>query len=260
MKVVILAGGFGTRLSEETHLRPKPMVEIGGYPILWHLMKIYSFYGLNDFIICAGYKGYVIKEYFANFLLHLSDATFDIEKGGIEYHALQKESWRVTVVDTGQETMTGGRLARISHLLNGETFCMTYGDGLADVNISLLVDFHHRHRKPVTLTAVKPPGRYGALSFSKHEPDMVSRFREKPEGEGSWVNGGFFVLEPEVFDAFEYTDSTIFESGPLESLAAQKNLAAYRHGGFWRPMDTLRDKMELESLWRQSRAPWRLWK
>ena len=256
MKAVILAGGLGTRISEETNLKPKPMVEIGGRPILWHVMKIYSAHGINDFIICAGYKGYVIKEYFQNYFLHMSDVTFDMATNSMEVHQRRSEPWRVTIVDTGEATMTGGRLRRVrDYLGNEESFCFTYGDGVGDVNITDLVAFHKREGRQATLTGVRPPGRYGALEINGAR---VEKFQEKPEGDGSWINGGFFVLEPSVIDLIA-DDSTVWERTPLESLASTKQLSAYRHGGFWQPMDTLRDKIHLEDLWASGKAPWKLW-
>ena len=256
MKAVILAGGLGTRISEETNLKPKPMVEIGGRPILWHVMKIYSAHGINDFIICAGYKGYVIKEYFQNYFLHMSDVTFDMATNSMEVHQRRSEPWRVTIVDTGEATMTGGRLRRVrDYLGNEEPFCFTYGDGVGDVNITDLVAFHKREGRKATLTGVRPPGRYGALEINGAQ---VEKFQEKPEGDGSWINGGFFVLEPSVIDLIA-DDSTVWERTPLESLASTKQLSAYRHGGFWQPMDTLRDKTHLEELWASGKAPWKLW-
>jgi glucose-1-phosphate cytidylyltransferase len=259
MKAVILAGGLGTRLSEETHLKPKPMVEIGGRPILWHILKTYSAHGINDFIICAGYKGYVIKEYFANYFLHMSDVSFDMEKNNMEVHRRNAESWKVTIVDTGEATMTGGRLARVAEHLDDETFCFTYGDGVGNINVSALVAFHQAHQKRATLTAVQPPGRYGALVFNDSDERLINQFQEKPEGDGSWINGGYFVLEPAVLNYIREGDATIWERGPLESLAREDQLAAYKHRGFWRPMDTLRDKIELEDLWQSSKAPWKTW-
>jgi len=259
MKAVILAGGLGTRLSEETHLKPKPMVEIGGRPILWHILKIYSAHGIHDFIICAGYKGYVIKEYFANYFLHMSDVTFDMAGNTMEVHRKKAEPWRVTIVDTGDATMTGGRLGRVAQHLDDEPFCFTYGDGVADIDITALVAFHKAHGKLATLTAVQPPGRYGALGFSEMDPDLIRQFQEKPEGDGAWINGGFFVLCPSVLERIRDGDATIWEREPLESLARDHQLAAYRHRGFWRPMDTLRDKVELESLWDRNEAPWKTW-
>ena len=257
MKAVILAGGLGTRLSEETHLRPKPMIEIGGMPILWHIMKTYASYGLTDFIVCAGYKSYVIKEYFANYFLHSSDVTFDLRENHTEIHFQRSEPWKVTVVDTGINTMTGGRLKRVARYLHGETFCVTYGDGLADINISQLIEFHRSHGKTATLTSVQPPGRYGALEISHN--NIVKSFREKPTGDGAWINGGFFVLEPDVVSYITHGDATIWEKHPLEQLSKDGELCAYQHTGFWRPMDTLRDKLELEKLWDSGTAPWRSW-
>ena len=259
MQAVILAGGLGTRISEETHLKPKPMIEIGGRPILWHILKIYSSHGINDFIICAGYKGYVIKEYFANYFLHMSDVTFDMSRNSMEVHTRSAEPWRVTVVDTGEETMTGGRLARVKPYLNDETFCFTYGDGVADINVSELVAFHRSAKKLATLTAVQPPGRYGALGFNPSDQNEILSFQEKPEGDGAWINGGYFVLEPKAIDYIKDGDSTTWERKPLASLAEEGQLAAYRHNGFWRPMDTLRDKAELENHWSSGAAPWKSW-
>ncbi|MDB4533102.1 glucose-1-phosphate cytidylyltransferase [bacterium] len=257
MKAVILAGGLGTRLSEETHLRPKPMVEIGGKPILWHIMKLYSSYGINEFIVCAGYKGYMIKEYFGNYFTHSSDVTFDLQNNEMEIHFQRSEPWRITVVDTGTDTMTGGRLKRVSKFLEDETFCFTYGDGVGDVNITSLIDFHRRHGKEATVTSVQPPGRYGALEI--HESGRVSSFKEKPTGDGSWINGGFFVLEPTVLDRITDGDRSVWERGPLEALAVDRQLYTYQHSGFWRPMDTLRDKNDLETLWQEGNAPWKTW-
>lgn len=258
MKAVILAGGLGTRLSEETVLRPKPMVEIGGFPILWHILKIYSAHGINDFVICAGYKGYVIKEYFANYFLHMSDVTFDMAGNTMEVHHKRSEPWRVTIVDTGDESMTGGRIKRIEPYVDG-TFCLTYGDGVANIDIKALIDFHQSHGKKATLSAVQPPGRYGALNFAGEDSRLIHKFQEKPEGDGSWINGGYFVLEPSIFDYIRDGDKTIWERGPLEGLAEASELAAFRHPGFWRPMDTLRDKVELEELWDSGEAPWKVW-
>lgn len=254
MKAVILAGGLGTRLSEETSLRPKPMVEIGGRPILWHILKIYSSHGINDFIICAGYKGYVIKEYFANYFLHMSDVTFDMSQNTMEVHHKKAEPWRVTIVDTGDETMTGGRIKRVAKYIDGP-FCCTYGDGVGDVDISSLVAFHQNSGRLATLTGVQPPGRFGAIQLVD---DRVLSFQEKPQGDGSWINGGFFVLEPQVLDLIE-DDSTTWEREPLQKLAADGQLGMFRHNGFWRPMDTLRDKIELENLWDSRNAPWKNW-
>jgi len=256
MKVVILAGGLGTRISEESHLRPKPMIEIGGYPIIWHIMKIYASQGATDFIICAGYRGYMIKEYFANYVLHRSDVTFDMAAQTVEYHRNSAEPWRVTIVDTGAETLTGGRLKRVRHLLTpGETFLMTYGDGVADISIEGLLATHRQHGKAATLTAVKPPGRYGSTRI---EGGLVREFQEKPPGDGGYINGGFFALETAALDRIP-GDSTAWESEPLQSLAAQGELGAYQHDGFWHAMDTLRDKNHLESLWQSGRAPWNTW-
>lgn len=254
MKAVILAGGLGTRLSEETSLKPKPMVEIGGRPILWHILKIYSTHGINDFVICAGYKGYVIKEYFANYFLHMSDVTFDMSNNTMEVHHKKAEPWKVTIVDTGDETMTGGRIKRVSDYID-DTFCCTYGDGVGDVNITELIDFHNKSGRLATLTGVQPPGRFGAIQL---EESKVLSFQEKPQGDGSWINGGFFVLEPDTLSLIE-NDSTIWERAPLERLAADGQLGIFRHNGFWRPMDTLRDKIELENLWDSGKAPWKTW-
>jgi glucose-1-phosphate cytidylyltransferase len=254
MKAVILAGGLGTRISEESHLKPKPMIEIGGKPILWHIMKIYSHHGINDFVICLGYKGYAIKEYFANYFLHTSDVTFDMTGNSMEVHARHAEPWRVTLVDTGLDTMTGGRLARVRSYLNGETFCFTYGDGLADLDIGAAIDFHRRHEKKATVTAIQPPGRYGALGL---EDDAVRQFHEKPAGDGAWINGGFFILEPSVF-SYIADDRTSWETQPLQKLARDGELRAFRHTGFWQAMDTLRDKNQLEEMW-QAGAPWKTW-
>lgn len=255
MKAVILAGGLGTRISEETHLKPKPMIEIGGKPMLWHIMKLYSAHGINDFIICCGYKGYIIKEYFANYALHVSDVTFDMRRNDMEIHQNNSEPWRVTLVDTGETTMTGGRLKRVKNYLGDNDFCFTYGDGLGDINIRSLVEFHRSHGCKATLTAVQPPGRFGALHI---EGNVVSRFLEKPEGDGGWINGGFFVLSPSVIDYIK-DDRTIWEREPLEELAKEGNLFSYFHKGFWQPMDTLRDKNYLEELWIAARAPWKIW-
>ena len=255
MKAVILAGGFGTRIAEETSLRPKPMIEIGGKPVLWHIMKIYSTHDIHDFVICCGYKGYVIKEYFANYFLHMSDVTFDMENNRMEIHNNNAEPWRVTLVDTGEQTMTGGRLKRVRNYIGDEDFCFTYGDGVADIDITALVDFHCAHKKLATVTAVQPAGRFGALSLDGLE---VRGFDEKPKGDGGWANGGFFVLSPEVIDYIE-EDSTIWERGPMEKLSTSGNLVAYKHDGFWQPMDTLRDKSHLEELWASGKAPWKKW-
>lgn len=256
MKAVILAGGLGTRISEETHLRPKPMVEIGGRPILWHIMKVYAHHGINDFVICCGYKGYLIKEYFANYFLHSSDVTFDLANNSVEVHERFAEPWRVTLVDTGENTMTGGRLKRVApYLKNEERFCFTYGDGLSNVDIGALLAHHQEQGKIATLTAVWPPGRFGALKIEGH---AVTSFHEKPKGDGLSVNGGFFVLTPKVFD-YIAGDETIWEREPLESLAAAGELTAFAHRGFWQPMDTLRDKVHLEELWATGQAPWKAW-
>jgi glucose-1-phosphate cytidylyltransferase len=257
MKAVILAGGLGTRISEETHLKPKPMVEIGGRPILWHIMKLYSAHGVNDFIICCGYKGYVIKEYFQNYSLHMSDVTFDMRTNSVEVHARNAEPWRVTLVDTGEDTMTGGRLKRVASYLAGEeAFAFTYGDGLADLDISAEIAFHRAHGKLATVTAVQPPGRYGALELDGHS---VRGFIEKPLGDGGFINGGFFILSPRVIDEIE-GDAMPWESAPVASLAAKGELMAFEHRGFWQPMDTLRDKNQLEDLWQRGAAPWKCWK
>lgn len=255
MKAVLLAGGLGTRLSEETHLKPKPMVEVGGRPILWHIMKTYSAHGINEFIICAGYRSYVIKEYFANYFLHMSDVTFNMENNTMEVHKKRTEPWRVTIVDTGEETMTGGRLKRVKDYIGDETFCFTYGDGVGDVDISKTIELHKAAQRKATLTAVQPPGRYGALGI---EGDRITQFQEKPEGDGAWINGGFFVLEPSAID-YVSSDSIPWERDPLENLAAEEHLTVYKHHGFWRPMDTLRDKMQLEAMWEAGKAPWRVW-
>lgn len=256
MKAVILAGGLGTRISEETTIRPKPMIEIGGKPILWHILKTYSQHGINDFVICCGYKGYVIKEYFANYFLHMSDVTFDMSKNSMEVHQRNAEPWRVTLVDTGEDTMTGGRLKRVaSYVQDEEAFCFTYGDGVGDINITELVAFHKSQNVKATLTATIPPGRFGALGLHGNK---VNSFMEKPKGDGGMVNGGYFVLSPKVIDIIT-DDSTIWEREPLERLAQEGNLAAYQHHGFWQPMDTLRDKIHLEELWQSGRAPWKVW-
>ncbi len=256
MKAVILAGGFGTRISEESVLKPKPMIEIGGKPILWHIMKIYSHYGINEFVICCGYKQYVIKEYFANYFLHNSDVTFDISKNSMHVHNNQAEPWKVTVVDTGEQTLTGGRLKRVREFVGNEDFCFTYGDGVSDLNIKELISFHKENGRLATVTAIQPPGRFGAMEMSGNE---ISKFQEKPKGDGSWVNGGFFILSPKVFDLIP-GDETIWEREPLEKLASTKQLVAYKHQGFWQAMDTLRDKNHLEELWSSGKAPWKVWK
>ena len=256
MKAVILAGGLGTRISEETHLKPKPMIEIGGKPVLWHIMKIYSHHGINDFVICCGYKGYVIKEYFANYFLHMSDVTFDLANNRMDVHQHKAESWKVTLVDTGDFTMTGGRMKRVAqYVRDEEAFCLTYGDGVSDVNIIDLIAFHKSQKLKATLTATLPPGRFGALDF---EGQKIRTFKEKPQGDGAMINGGFFVLSPEVIQLIE-DDATVWERGPLETLASQGQLAAFQHRGFWQPMDTLRDKVQLEELWASGKAPWKVW-
>ena len=258
MKAVILAGGLGTRISEETNLKPKPMIEIGGKPILWHIMKTYAHYGINEFIICCGYKGYVIKEYFANYFLHTSDVTFDMTTNSMDVHQRFAEPWRVTLVDTGESTMTGGRLKRIENYLQGEdAFCFTYGDGVSDVNISQLINFHRSHGLSATLTATYPPGRFGALDI--HPDQRITAFKEKPKGDGGLINGGFFVLSPKVLSVIK-DDTSIWEHEPLELLAKSNELKAYQHNGFWQPMDTLRDKNFLEELWVSGNAPWKVWR
>jgi glucose-1-phosphate cytidylyltransferase len=256
MKAVILAGGLGTRISEETAVRPKPMIEIGGKPILWHIMKSYSHFGINDFVICLGYKGYVIKEFFANYFLHTADVTFQMDENRMEVHDTTTEPWRVTLVDTGDATQTGGRLKRVGKYLEGEdTFCLTYGDGVSDIDIAASISFHHQHQALATMTAVQPAGRWGSLDL---DGDRIAEFREKLAGDGGWINGGFFVLSRKVLD-YIAEDSTIWEREPLERLASEGNLNAYRHTGFWQPMDTLRDKLHLETLWQSGTAPWRRW-
>jgi len=255
MKAVILAGGFGTRITEESVMRPKPMVEVGGRPILWHLMKIYSHYGVNDFIICCGYKGYVIKEYFSNYFLHMSDVTFDMSNGSMQVHDHKAEPWKITLVDTGEQTQTGGRLKRVRPYLDEDDFCFTYGDGLADINLHNLLSFHAAHGADATMTAVRPPGRFGSVEI---KDNAITRFVEKPAGDGGWINGGFFVLKPRVIDLIA-GDGTSWESRPLESLAADGQLHAFKHQGFWQPMDTLRDKQFLEAIWGSGKAPWKAW-
>jgi glucose-1-phosphate cytidylyltransferase len=257
MKVVILAGGRGTRISEETEVLPKPMVEIGGKPIIWHIMKIYSFYGFNEFIICLGYKGYLVKEYFSHYYMHMSDITIDLSKNETVTHTTASEPWKVTLVDTGLDTMTGGRLKRVEKYVGNETFMMTYGDGLSDVNIKKLVDFHKNNKNLATLTAIQNMGRFGVLDLDASS--KVSSFLEKPKEEGAWINGGFFVLEPEVFSSVKNGDLEVWERDPLEKLAKENNLGAYKHEGFWKCMDTLRDKIELERTWGSGSAPWKVW-
>jgi glucose-1-phosphate cytidylyltransferase len=254
MKAVILAGGLGTRLAEETHLKPKPMVEVGGKPILWHILKTYSHHGINEFIICCGYKGYVIKEYFANYFLHTSDVTIHMDLNHMEIHRRMAEPWKITLVDTGDTSMTGGRLGRVRDFID-ETFCFTYGDGVADVNVSALLEHHRQQGRQATLTAVQPPGRYGALGLDEN---AVHHFQEKPDGDGAWINGGYFVLEPSVIDLVD-GDGCVWEQGPLGHLASTGQLSSYRHHGFWQPMDTLRDRQKLEELWASGQAPWKVW-
>jgi len=256
IKAVILAGGMGTRISEESSIRPKPMIEIGGKPILWHILKMYSHHGINDFVICLGYKGYVIKEYFSNYFLHSSDVTFDMQNNRMEVHHKHAEPWRVTLVETGEKSMTGGRIKRVKQYVeNDELFCLTYGDGVSDVNITKLLEFHRAHGKDATLTGVQPPGRFGALGM---DGTAITSFQEKPNGDGSWINGGFFVCNPRVIDRIA-GDSTTWEREPLEGLAAEEQIHAYQHDGFWQPMDTLRDKVLLEELWAAGNAPWKVW-
>jgi glucose-1-phosphate cytidylyltransferase len=257
MKVVILAGGFGTRLSEETELKPKPMVEIGGKPILWHIMKIYSSYGFNDFVICCGYKAYVIKDYFHHYYMHQADMTVDLGKNTVEYHDSHAEPWRVTLIDTGLNTMTGGRIKRIQPYIGDEPFMLTYGDGVSNIDIKALIEFHTKNGRLATLTAVQPSGKFGALDL--REKNRVAAFAEKPKGDGAWINGGFFVLEPKVFDYITEGDETVWERNPLERLAQENQLDAYKHAGFWQPMDTLRDRKELDAMWNAGTAPWKLW-
>jgi glucose-1-phosphate cytidylyltransferase len=257
MKAVILAGGFGTRISEESAVKPKPMVEVGGQPILWHIMKIYTAHGINDFVICCGYKAHVIKQYFADYYMQRSDVTFDMRHNSMMVHRNNAEPWRVTVVDTGESTMTGGRIKRVAEYIGNETFCCTYGDGVSDVDVTALVRYHKEQRTMATLTAVQPPGRFGAFPLG-HDDTKVPSFREKPQGDGAWINGGFFVLEPGVLE-FISGDETVWEREPMEHLAHEGQLAAYRHEGFWQPMDTLRDRNLLEDLWATDRAPWKKW-
>ena len=256
MKAVILAGGFGTRLSEETGVKPKPMVEIGDKPILWHIMKIYSAHGINDFIICLGYKGYYIKDYFYHYSYHLSDVTFDLKNNDMKVHKNGTEPWKITLIDTGEKTMTGGRLKRAKEYIGNETFCLTYGDGVSNINIKQLIKFHHDQKALATLTAVQPPGRFGAFKLEDNKY-KVDSFKEKPQGDSAWINGGFFVLEPAVMDYID-GDSTVWEREPMERLARDGNLVAYRHDDFWHPMDTLRDRMYLEELWQSGKAPWKI--
>ena len=256
MKAILLAGGLGTRISEESHLKPKPMIEIGGKPILWHIMKIYSEHGINDFIICCGYKSYVIKEYFTNYFLHMSDLTVDMTNNSLEVHEQNAEPWKVTLIETGLNTQTGGRLKRVSkYLEDDETFCLTYGDGVSNINISKSIEFHKEHGKLATMAAVQPPGRFGAL---KLVGKAITNFQEKPIGEGSWINGGFFVMSPKILDYIE-DDKTILEGEPLQRLAQENELMAFKHNGFWKPMDTLRDKIQLEEMWKNNCAPWKSW-
>jgi len=255
MKAVILAGGLGTRMTEETHLKPKPMIEIGGKPILWHIMKIYSAHGINDFIICLGYKGYLIKEYFANYSLHMSDVTFDFKNNKMVVHEQKTEPWRVTLVDTGEYTMTGGRLKRVSRYLDNEDFCFTYGDGVGDINITELIEFHKKQETLATCTATQPPGRFGTLDMNQNK---IVSFDEKPLGDGAWINGGYFVMSPEVIDYIDGDDTT-WEKEPIEKLAKEGKLSAFKHMGFWKPMDTLRDKNQLDEMWNSGKAPWKIW-
>jgi glucose-1-phosphate cytidylyltransferase len=257
MKAIILAGGYGTRLSEETTVRPKPMVEIGGKPILWHIMKIYSAYDINDFIICCGYKGYMIKEYFSNYFLRMSDVTLDLKNNSMQIHKNGVEPWKVTLVDTGENTMTGGRLKRVADYIEGETFCFTYGDGVSDVNVKELVKFHKAQGSLATLTAVQPPGRFGVIKINE-EASKISSFKEKPDSDGAWINAGFFVMEPGVFDYIS-GDQTVWEQEPMQNLARDGAISAYRYTGFWHAMDNLRDKYELEELWKSGKAPWKVW-
>jgi glucose-1-phosphate cytidylyltransferase len=255
MKAIILAGGLGTRISEESHLRPKPMIEIGGKPILWHIMKLYSHHGINDFVICLGYKGYIIKEYFANYFLHMSDVTFDMSNNQMTVHQRKVEPWKVTLVETGEHTLTGGRLKRVKDHIGNESFCFTYGDGVSNVDIGALIDFHKKFGKKATVTAIQPPGRYGALDIRN---EIAHSFQEKPAGDGAWINGGFFVLEPQVLDLIE-GDHCSWEGAPLMELAKTGDLLAYQHKGYWQAMDTMRDKHQLENLWATGNAPWKIW-
>ncbi|RDJ32170.1 MAG: glucose-1-phosphate cytidylyltransferase [Crenarchaeota archaeon] len=255
MKAVILAGGFGTRISEETHLKPKPLIEIGGMPILWHIMKIYSHHNVNEFVICCGYKGYMIKEFFANYFLHTSDVTIDIKQNKMDVHRKKGEPWKITLIDTGLETMTGGRLKKVKEFVESETFCFTYGDGISDIDISKLVQFHKNKKTQATVTVVQPPGRFGMVDLQN---EKILSFKEKPAGDGNWINGGYFVLEPTVFDYIK-GDSTVWEKEPVENLAKDSELSAYKHTGFWQPLDTLRDKIKLDDLWVRGIAPWKKW-
>ena len=257
MKVVLLAGGFGTRLSEETDIRPKPMVEIGGKPILWHIMKIYSYYGFNEFVILLGYKGYYIKEYFANYFRHMSDFTVDLKNNSIDFFNNKAEPWKITLLDTGVNSMTGGRVKRAQEFIRDEPFMLTYGDGVSDVNISELVAFHKSHGKAMTMTSAQPEGRFGALNINKE--NRVTSFSEKPKGDGGWINAGFFICEPKVFNYITEGDNTVFEQSPLENLAKDGEIFTYKHAGFWKPMDTLRDKMQLQKMWELNQAPWKVW-
>jgi glucose-1-phosphate cytidylyltransferase len=257
MKVVLLAGGLGTRLSEETVLKPKPMVEIGGMPILWHIMKIYSAHGFNDFVVCLGYKGYIIKEFFSNYFLHKSDVTIDLKNNSVEVHDSQAEPWKITLVDTGNDSMTGGRIKRIQPYINNEPFMLTYGDGVGTIDIQQLVKYHKQHGKLCTVTSVQPQGRFGALNIL--EDSTVHSFMEKPKGDGSWINGGYFVCQPEVFDYIKDGDNTIWEQGPMEDIAQDGQMNAFKHNGFWRPMDTLKDKHDLNEMWTENKAPWKIW-
>lgn len=258
MKAVILAGGLGTRLAEETSIRPKPMVEVGGRPILWHIMKTYSSHGINEFIICCGYKGHVIKEYFANYFLYNADMTYDIQENAMTVHHNSAEPWKVTLIDTGEGSLTGGRLRRVRDYIGDETFCFTYGDGVGDIDVTALIEYHNAQGRKATLTAVQPPGRFGAFTLSDDLSKPIDHFREKPSGGDAWINGGYFVLEPEVIDYIE-GDHTTWEAEPLEKLADEGQLGAFRHSGFWQPMDTLRDKQKLEGLWAADKAPWKIW-
>ncbi len=258
MKVVILAGGLGTRLSEETDIRPKPMVEIGGKPILWHIMKTYSSFGFNDFVVCLGYKGFFIKEYFANYFLHQTDVTIDLANNAMEFHKSSSENWKISLIDTGKDSMTGGRIKRIQPFIGNEPFMLTYGDGVSDVDISKLVSFHQNHGKLMTVTSIQPTGRFGALEFDESS-QKVSSFYEKPKGDGIWINGGYFVCQPEVFDYIKKGDSTIWEQEPLQNIASDGQLMGYKHEGFWSPMDTLKDKQDLNELWNSNKAKWKIW-